>query len=355
MKILLLSRHSNLGASSRLRSYQYLPWLRKKGFSVTIAPLFDDDYLREWYAGKRNISLIIRGYISRVKVLRYVRQYDLVWIEKEIFPWLPHAIDRIFLKRGPCVVVDYDDAVFHQYDRHYWFFMRRILGRKIDAVMRQADCVVVGNRYLAQRAQGAGARRIEHIPTVIDLDRYKMREPSNTECLRVAWIGTPITVKYLDTIGAGLATLARDVPMKLHVIGAKFAWPGLAVEHRPWSEDTEVNEIQKCDIGIMPLIDSPFERGKCGYKLIQYMACGLPVVASPLGVNEKIIQHAENGYFASSVDDWVAAFRRLANDLEHRLALGVNGRRRVEESYCLQVTAPRTAEIFAELVAKKRK
>jgi glycosyltransferase involved in cell wall biosynthesis len=149
-----------------------------------------------------------------------------------------------------------------------------------------------------------------------------------------------------------LKALAAECPLQLRVVGAQFASPSLDVVCAPWSEETEVSEIQRFDIGIMPLVDSPWERGKCGYKLIQYMACGLPVVASPVGVNEEIVVNGENGYLARTPDDWLTAFRMLSADAVFRRNMGAFGRLAVERKYCLQVTAPRVAKLFNDVMVQ---
>jgi glycosyltransferase involved in cell wall biosynthesis len=248
--------------------------------------------------------------------------------------------------------VDYDDAVFHNYDLSGNPF-KRFMADKIDRVMRQAALVTCGNSYIAERARAAGSRRVEIVPTVIDLERYSIAAPEKNIPLVIGWIGSPSTVKYLETVAITLKELAAECPLELRVVGAQFSLPGLDVVCVPWSEATEVNEIQKIDIGIMPLVDSPWERGKCGYKLVQYMACGLPVVASPVGVNEEIVTHGVNGYLARTSDDWLNAFRMLCADAESRRKMGALGRLSVEQKYCLQVMAPQVARLFHEVLDQR--
>ena len=150
LRVLLLSRYGERGASSRVRSFQYLPHLRASGFDVTVAPLFDDGYLERIYAGRRPGWAAVGGaYGARVLRLFGSRQHDLVWVEKELFPWLPAWADLVLARIAPRLVLDYDDAIFHRYDAHRSRFVRRVLGGKIDAVMRAADLVLAGNDYLA--------------------------------------------------------------------------------------------------------------------------------------------------------------------------------------------------------------
>jgi len=279
MKVLLLSRYGPLGASSRLRFFGYLPYFRSHGAEVRIQSLLSDTYLRALYNGASCWGEVFKGYIGRVWVLLNARRFDVVIIEKELFPYLPPFAERFLrLLRVP-YVVDYDDALFHKYDCHSSPCVRRLLGRKIDVVMRLAGCVTVGNEYLAERARRAGARRVEVIPTVVDSNRYHPIQKSEGAELIVGWIGTPQTSRYLAPLIPLFHSLRQRMPVRFVAVGAsQNDFEGSAVEAWPWSEDTEVKSLQQFDIGIMPLDDSPWEKGKCGYKLIQSMATGVPVL-----------------------------------------------------------------------------
>lgn len=344
MKILALTRYSGLGASSRLRMMQYLPSLRAAGASVRVQALLDDDYLRAKYAGGRTAwTRLAQAYFRRVTTLAWqARDVDLLWIEKELAPWLPLWLERA-LMRTPPVVLDFDDAIFHKYDLHRSAAVRRLYGRKIDRLMQRADLVVAGNDYLAQRARYAGAAHVEILPTVVDLQRYSVSVAvtDSTRPVRIGWIGSPSTVHYLDLLAEPLERLASRHAIELRCIGAAPRLQGIPVVPLTWREDTEVASIAACDIGIMPLTDSPWERGKCGYKLIQYMACGLPVVASPVGVNRQIVEEGVNGLLAADGRQWEEALERLVQDASLREQYGSAGRRAVEERYNLQVTARR--------------
>jgi len=353
LKILGLTRYTVLGASSRIRFYQYIPALRALDLELEVSPLLRDEYVERLYEKQAtNWSELLMDYLTRIIQLFRIRSYDLIWIEKELFPNLPAWFERMLGRMEIPYVVDYDDAVFHNYDSSQQLF-KRYLGGKIDEVMRNASLVTCGNSYLAGRAHTAGAQRVEILPTVIDLERYSVTVPESCDLLVVGWIGSPSTVKYLDVVAEPLKELAKECRLQVRVIGAQFASTGLDVVCVPWSETTEVNEIQKFDIGVMPLVDSPWERGKCGYKLIQYMACGLPVVASPVGVNQEIVENGVNGYLAKTSDDWLKAFRLLGTDAAFRRDMGARGRFAVEQKYCLQVAAPHVVKLFRQVLAQR--
>jgi glycosyltransferase involved in cell wall biosynthesis len=358
LKLLCLTRFAAAGASSRYRMYQYLPRLRACGFGVDVEPLFDDRYIANINtgAGQRPVELLWAT-VRRVLLLRRVRRYDLVWVEKEILPFVPDVLEQVLRAAGVRMVVDYDDATFHRYDQHASSLVRRALGRKIDRVMASAALVVAGNEYLADRARAAGAPRVELLPTVIDLDRYPRTAPARPDGqLTVGWIGSPTTQRYLLEVGPALATFCRERDARLVAIGARadFTVPGVPLEVVRWSEDGEVAALQQLDIGIMPLTDSPWERGKCGLKLIQYMGCGVPVIASPVGVNREIVVPGETGFLAPTGETWLAALRELGGSAELRARMGGAGRARAEARYSLHVAAPRLVEMLRRAAPSER-
>jgi glycosyltransferase involved in cell wall biosynthesis len=294
---------------------------------------------------------VLGAYLRRLSVLTRRLKFDLLWVEKELLPWLPAGLEDLFHRSGIPYAVDYDDAVFHRYDLHPAGMVRALLGHKIDRVMRRAALVIAGNDYIADRAVNAGARRVEVLPSVVDVSQYLVNEPGSDPVFRIGWIGSPVTAPYLDGVREVLASLSRESKVKLILIGAGDVQPFAHVptETLPWSEEIELSMSQKFDVGLMPLVDGPFERGKCGYKLIQYMASGLPVVASPVGVNGQIVEPGVNGYLADSPAEWLAALRVLRDDVHKRKLMGQAGRRKAEQKYNLQGTAPRLFELLSGL------
>ncbi|MEI6148069.1 MAG: glycosyltransferase family 4 protein [bacterium] len=344
MKLLLLSRYDRLGASSRLRMLQYVPFLRQQGMEVTVRPLLSNSYLEALYrTGRRPPKLLIAAYTRRILTLLALREHDLLWIEKELLPWFPAWFERLLMGRRARYVVDYDDATFHHYDLHPNPAARSLYRGKIDALMRHATLVVAGNAYLADRAGHAGSAQVTLLPTVVDLSRYPAIPAARTEesPFTIGWMGSPSTLRYLDAIRPALAEVCRLPGVRIVIVGAGPAdWPDLKATFHPWSELTEIDELRSFDIGIMPLDNTPWERGKCGYKLIQYMACGLPVVASPVGVNAQIVKNGVTGILADTTEKWVDALNRLRQNPGLRQAMGRQGRRDVEERYCLERTGP---------------
>jgi len=351
MKVLLLSRYDKLGASSRHRFLQYLPLMEQQNIHTDVSPLFSDEYLLALYSGKSCWQLILSDYWKRIKTLFKVKSYDLIWIEKEIFPYLPAFVERLLRFIGVVYIVDYDDAVYHNYDKNPNWLIRVLLGKKIDVVMRSSNLVIVGNDYLYGKAQSSGANLIELIPTVVDLNRYPAVQSTNNNPMVIGWIGSPSTSKYLLTISSIYESLLSEFDVRFVAVGAnQETLKGLPIEVLPWSEETEVQLIKSFDIGVMPLTDSPWERGKCGYKLIQYMACGLPVVASPIGVNKQIVENGINGFLANDASEWFESLRKLLKDENLRTNMGEKGRDIVEKSYSLQVQSTRLRKIIKGLL-----
>lgn len=354
MKVLLLSRNGHLGASSRIRFYQYLPYLKVAGIDVEVAPLLPDEYLRRLYIGSRLPMIsIVFAYLDRLRVLLKSRSFDLLWIEYELFPWLPAWIETIISQLGVRYVVEYDDAIFDRYEICSRGLVPSLLRSKIDVVMRKAALVIVGNEYLGHFAGLVGANRVECVPTVVDSRRYRTERIGDDGAFTVGWIGTPGTVRYLNSVLPALTEICSKERVRLVLVGSgKVDLGGLPYVMRPWSEETEISEIQRFDVGIGPLDDGPWERGKCGYKLIQYMGCGRAVVASPVGVNAKIVEEGVTGFLARTTAEWVRAINVLRENPSLRMQMGASGRRKVETQYCLEVTAPRLISLLRDAAAQ---
>ena len=349
--VLLLTRYERLGASSRIRFLQFLPALEREGFTFDVQPLLDNGYVRSLYGGPPAGPVnILRAYARRFRALMRRMRYDVIWLEKEALPWLPTWLEIARLEGIP-YVVDYDDAWFHRYENHW---LSSLLGHKIDAVMRVAHTVVAGNDYLARHARQAGARHVEIVPTAIDLDRYRdLPAAPASQAVTVGWIGIPLNAHYLTTIEPALRAVAASAPIKLDVVGAAVPpeLAGIPAESFPWSEDSEIARISAFDMGIMPLHDTPWERGKCAYKLLQVMAAGKPVVASAVGANVQVVRHGVNGFLANTADEWADALRMLAADPDLRRRVGAEARRTVEDQYSTALIAPRLAAILNKAAA----
>lgn len=355
IKALSLPRYSRRGASSRVRMMQYRPFLVDCEIDIEFSSFFSEDYLETLYNQQSTKPHIGPAFLKRLSRLRKSNGADILWIEKEALPWFPWLIERAFLPRVP-IVTDYDDAVFHNYDLHRSSIVRATFGRKIDRLMRRSALVMAGNSYLAERATRAGSPWVEIVPTVVDTDRYSVPQRDAGRPLRIGWIGSPSTWReFMVPRMPVLSDIASAEGARLTAVGSGKAAQGHPLlDNLPWSEDSEALRIQEMDIGIMPLTDTPWARGKCGYKLIQYMACGLPVVASPVGVNTEIIEHGKNGFLVETDEEWRDALVTLLRDGHLRQRMGAEGRRKVENLYSLQVWGPKVAEMLKSAAVSSR-
>jgi len=351
MNLLLLTRYGRMGASSRCRLLQYAPLFEKAGHQVDVWPLVDDTYLRRLYEnGRRPWANVFLGYTRRILRITELRNFDAVVCEQEAFPYMPVAWEDCLRRRCRRFFVDYDDAAYVRYER--W----PLLKNKIPRIMGAASGVVVGNPYVAQYARQFNPR-VAIIPTMVDLARYPERpRAKTTSAIRVAWIGTPVTVKLLIPLVPVLQRIQQENKnLAFRFIGAGHAslFDGLNAETPEWSEQEEAKLLADCDLGILPLPDDEFARGKCGFKLIQYMACYLPVVASPVGVNREIVEHGRNGFLASNPEEWYAALSRLIVDRNLRQSMGRAARDKVESCYTLERGFPKWLEVIEGLAARR--
>jgi glycosyltransferase involved in cell wall biosynthesis len=356
MRVAAFTRYSGKAASTRQRVLQYLPRLRAAGIEVDHHALLDDRYVEslvtaESYPRKR----IAGAYFDRIRQVTAAGDVDLVWIYVELFPYLP-ALMELLATRGRTVVYDMDDAFFHRYEDSSNPIVRGLLGRKYRHLLSRASACTCGNDYLRDYAQRYCANSIV-LPTVVDTEQYVPVKRPEAKPVVIGWIGSPTTWQTVLPLLPLMRELCAGGDIRFRVIGAgraaeKDRFPGLDLID--WSEALEVAEVQRMDIGIMPLTDSPFERGKSGYKLIQYMACGLPAVASPVGVNRSIVTEGANGFLATSESEWRVALHRLIADPSLRRRMGERGRRLVETSYSLDSQAPRLIDLFESVAGSAR-
>ena len=238
---------------------------------------------------------------------------------------------------------DFDDPIFHYYDLSANWVVRALLGEKIRKVAAGAAYVFAGSPYLVDYVRPVNAA-VEYLPTVIDLDRYTetrdFKQPPKAP-FTIGWMGSPSTAHYLVNIAPALDRFCRRHARVVLVGSGSIGLPGVPVEVREWDEARETSDLLEFDVGLMPLADDPWSRGKCGFKLIQYMASGVPLIASPVGVNRDLVKPGINGFFASEPQQWEDALERLVKDRVLCGSLGEAGRANVEREFCVQVTASR--------------
>ena len=352
MKAGFLTKYSLAAASSRYRFHQFQPALERLGWDIEIESFYPSVYLKRLYGeNRRSVTAIGMGLARRLKLLAkmFQRNYDVVFIQHEMLPHLPFAIERQFYSLKIPFVVDFDDAVHVRYEN------LPFLKTKIPRVISQAAHVIVGNEHLREYATRYNDA-VSVIPTVIDLRRYETKASYSADGrdLIIGWIGNPVNTPHLRTLAGVLRNLSRKLPIRLRCIGtpADFDIDGVCVESLEWATHSETDILRTFDVGIMPLVDTPFTRGKCGFKLIQYMGCAVPSVGSAVGANRDIIADGENGYLAHSEDEWYVKLLALLQDEELRARIGRAGRRTVEERFSIDHAAPKLAAVLRGAASK---
>jgi glycosyltransferase involved in cell wall biosynthesis len=324
---------------------QFTDELQQHGIEASFSPLLAKKYLDYRFLGKIHLPEVARGYLKRVWQQLSPNSFDVYVVEKELFPLLPFWIERFFLPTRSKLIVDYDDAVFHSYDLGNTI-QRMLLANKIGQIMESANVVTVGNRYLADYAKKWGCDPIT-VRSSVDCNHFRMAQPVDQSGFTIGWIGSPITAKFLQEIREPLIWANQHLGARVLLVGSGPVDLGdCPTEVVPWTHDTEVSLLQSMDVGVMPLPDSPFERGKCGYKLIQYMACGKPVVASPVGLNCEIVEPGVNGFLPRSDEEWKLAFKALSEDRQLCIRMGTAGREHVVAGYSVQNISGQLAHLI---------
>ena len=352
IKLLGLALYGSKAASTRYRLGQYIPGLAQHGIDLQIRHLLDDDYLRRRFSGSPIswTNLLHAGW-NRLGDLRNREGFDAAILYGELLPLVPGWVERSLLPQP--YIYDFDDAFYLKYRSGKLGVMRPFLGNKFDTVIAGAAAVTAGNNTLATYARGINSNT-RLLPTVVDTERYVPAPRPRNDIFTVGWIGSPSTAPYLSELVGPLSRLGQESPVRLVVIGGKApSIPNVNVVEVEWSEHTEVGLINSFDVGVMPLPDDDWARGKCAFKLIQYMACAVPVIASRVGANIEVVQ-SDCGFLATDELDWVRALRLLRDESSTRQQMGEAGRVRVEQYYSLHRNLPVLVEVIHKTVEKKQ-
>ncbi len=349
VRVLFLTLYPEAAASPRYRVHQFLPHLRAAGIAAEVASPLGHAHWQRFTSGRHRAAWYhVYETPARLMQLLRARRYAVVVVQKALTTPHVRGFGALLRRVARRVVYDIDDAVYlaapHAL-RGPWRAL--VQPRQITWLARHSDLVLAGNRWLADAMQAAGAPRVVHFPTVVDETRF-LPAPHAPDALRLVWMGSPSTTPHLRVAADAL----RDVPgLAAHLYGAApegLDWPGATLH--PWRLETEVAALQQATVGIMPLTPGAWTRGKCALKALQYMACGLPCVATPFGAVGDIIRHNENGLFAQTPAEWRAAMAQLGDPAE-RARLGEAGRATVVADYSLAQAAPRLTALLREVAS----
>lgn len=368
MKILAFTRYSYLGPSSRYRFYNYKECFEKHNIKMTIKPLFSKAYFN---APNKMIKLFVVffSYLQRVlsvcQLFIFKNKYDLLLLQSELFPYFPSTFEYLLHKRGIKYIVDYDDPIFHNYDMNRNKIIRILLRNKIAKVISYAEHVIVCNKYLESYAKMYNEYTLR-LPTVVLLDKYKKEmethQKPNNSMFVIGWIGSRTTSIYILEILPAIQKFVNTYE-KIRVDLVGFDSDLLSKEEASkyhlniieWSEEKEIENILNFDIGIMPLSDDPWSRGKCGFKLIQYMSCKKPVIASPVGMNSVLIKNGKNGFLAKNLDEWSSAFEKLYLDEKLREKIAVENFNKIELEYNHEINCKNYIDLLTSTIRHKEK
>ena len=339
----------------RYRLEQWEPLLRERGVEITYAP-FESSELHEtvYKPGQlgHKLKLVSQSLLRRFSLLSKIKDYDVVYVFREAALLGPPVFERLIHQRGVPIVFDFDDAIFVSYkspSNGYLSYLK--FAGKTKTICRISAHVMVGNPYLADYASRVN-QNVTIIPTTIDTGKYKpLSGRQRSGPIVIGWTGSHSTVQHLDTLRGALQKLASRESFRLRVIGTpSYKLDGVNVESMMWHSETEIEDLSAVDIGVMPLPDDNWSKGKCGLKALQFMALGIPTICAPVGVNTDIIQDNENGFIAGSEDEWVEKLSLLAQNPELRKRLGDAGRQTVEQKYSAMAQAPRVYEVLKSVV-----
>ncbi len=357
MKILFFTLGNELVASSRTRVFQYLPHLRNKGVVCKIIQYqsgFDywllSNFKKETIFQKIIFAVLFKGlgifhffysFFAAMRLIVLAKKYDILFIQKALPPvW----VQKIVFRRNSRIVFDFDDAIYANeaaYDVERFNFM--------------CSCIklaVIENESTETYMNSKGIKTLK-ITGPIDCGRYKPKTNlTNSPAITIGWIGSGSTTGFLQLIEKALKQISKKYPnVVINFIGSSgFKIDECRIVSEKWSLETEVQLLEKFDIGIMPLPDNEWTRGKGGYKILQYMAMGIPSIASPVGVNKEIIIQNETGILAESEEEWLTAFEKLITEHDLSIQLGNNARIRAKNNYSFAASTPVLLDAIRKLI-----
>ena len=351
MKILFWVPYPSEGASNRYRVEQYLPFLEAEGIKYSLRPFWSKSafkilYKKEFFIKK--CCYFILGTLWRFWDLLSIRAYDCVFIHREAFPLGGAFLERLLLILHKPFIFDFDDAIFITSTSQSNIFMRRLRDpNRISDILKMSKHVIAGNNHLKNFAKQF-SDHITVIPTPIDTSKYSSSVQKEGERVTIGWIGSITTLEFLRERATTFIELTRIYPdILFKFVGVDLKIEGLNnVESKEWDHSREIADLESFDIGIMPMPDNQWTRGKCGFKAISYMSMGIPCVCSPVGINKEIITDGVNGFLAETKQGWIEKLSLLINNPQLRKKIGLAGRKTIEEGYSVRIWAPKFISVI---------
>lgn len=356
MKVLFLTKYPEEGASSRYRVYQYLPYLRAHGTVCDVQSFMSPNMYKTVFNHDHVLKKVVYtslAILKRLFVIFVARKYDLVYMQRECLPFGPPVMERWFKNKGIPTIFDYDDALYiFKKSTHNRLGDLSKRPQRIFEIFSLVNCVLTGNNYLRDQA----LKYCSNAQTFLvaeDTEKYTQRpQHQNSDAFIIGWLGSPSTEKYLDLITPALQEICAKYPhVQLKVVGGgTFSAEGVRVIHFPWNMDDEIRQLHSFDVGIMPLPQEEWSKGKSGGKARTYMAVGVPAVCTAIGFNFELIENEKTGFLVKSNEEWIFVLSTLIENVELRQKIGEAAREHVEQCLSLHVLAPEYHRILKDVV-----
>ncbi len=359
-RILYIVQHRfNRSPGQRYRCEQYIPFLEANGYECVYSPiLINEQEDHDLYYGNyfRKLTLFLKGIFRRIRDIIRAKDFDIIFIYREAFMTGTVLFEKLIHKAGDKIIFDFDDAIWNHdvsVGNKNLAWLKR--PEKTNDIIALADLVFAGNQYLAEYASNHN-KNVVIVPSTIDLEYYRIpaKNFSVTNPVIIGWSGSLTTIEHFKPIIPVLKKLKEKFGSKIEfkVFGIpEYENEELGIKGIAWTPENEVSEIASFDIGIMPLPDNEWSRGKCGMKGLQYMALEVATIMSPVGVNKEIIQDGKNGFLASSDEEWLQKISVLVESKELRDKFGKAGRETVEKQYSSDAIRQDYLRYFNELAA----
>jgi len=360
LKILFVPSGDKIAPATRYRIYQLLPFLEKEGIDYTVYSILSEAMTvrmvkSSTYNGFQKalyyIQAAIEKFIRTWRTILLAKRYDLIFLQRTTFPL---GLERLLKMRNKNIIFDIDDSIYLPDKKEgglTGWIKRDMKKREVVSVLRISECAIVSNNYIKNFVQQYCDKTYRITGPIDILKNYVKDEKPGPKEIIIGWIGTPSTTPYLKMLDGVLQQLSKKYKIKVRLIGASlYSVDGVDIEAVTWSEETEVPELHKFDIGIMAMPDNEWTRGKVGIKMLQYMANAIPAVVSYTPTTIEIIEDGINGFLAGSEEEWIKKISLLIENPELMERMGKAGRRTVEEKFAVEVSVPRYLGIFKDCI-----